>query len=398
MKNRLRLHLLTIILLCTCTAALSRISITNGNITASPDSFETQPPEEFYKNFGRNIVACSPGIDDMMTAYEFRKSNEGLYKKTISYDVGKENHPFIAALYFAFAKHHSIRITPDMIWLIICQSAATHINLHSSEYRNHFTKQLSKKRLTVRQDDLTSAFSETNWTAVVQKFSDTLSKYVDTSLFPLFNPSFSTTGLAQKAAFQLTLMNAVKDYYEYYVVTACGIPEIIIEGERADWVWMYDHIDQFNVLDLQWWTKEVKPVLQEFINAFDGDIDKEFWCSILKQKSSSGSPLLVNGWIKDLFPYVLDDKKKFIRNKYLGVVDTFEMPEEFNSDETRRKYYRWLSEGLKVAAFSTGLQVTPFTWDNRDKKYRMIFYSGFLGIQFRDGILEPKVGYLIGKK
>lgn len=372
------------------------IKIRHDSITVSNVNFEIVDNETFFKNYNKNVIACSPGIKNMMNYSETRKAYNGTpYSKRISYFIGKENNPLISALYFAFAKHKKITISPDMIWLTICQGVSTHINLNPDKYRSYFSKNKKKQKLNVRVDSLSWDFNDKDWITAIDLFSDSLSSFVSPELFKLFNPKFSTTGLKEKTAFQLTLMNTTKEYYEYFALTACGIPEIIIEGKREDWLWMYKNIDHLNSLDLGWWVKELKPILQSFINTFDGNINNVFWCSILKNKSASGAPLRVNGWIKNLFPYVLNDKKRFVKNEFIGINE----PELNNAKYNDKEFWEWYRSGLKIAAFSTGIQKTPFIWEYGKRKYKMIFYSGFLGISYDhgDGILVPHIGYMVGK-
>ena len=372
------------------------IRICHDSVIVSDIVFETIENESFFNSYNKNIVACSPGIKNMMTYSEIRTSKSGqVYKKQVSWFIGKENHPFVSALYFAFARHKKITISPDMIWLMICQGTSIHINLNSETYQNYFTKSLHKKRISVRVDELTTDFNDSNWVTAIELISDSLSSFIKPELFNLFNPTFSTTTSGHKAVFQLTLMNAVKEYYEYEVATACGIPEIVIEGKREDWVWMYENVEHLNSLDLQWWTAELKPILKQFINAYDNNIDQSFWCSVLKNKGDSGHPLRVSGWIKNLFPYILNDKKNFVRNEYLGTIAK-DFPGHDNWDE----YTEYMNNGLKMAAFSIGIQETPFVWEMQKNGQKMMFYSGFLGITYNhsNGMLIPQVGYLIGKK
>lgn len=388
--------LLIINIVCFAIFADEQVRILDESIKVSADFFEVVDNKTFFNDFNKDIVACSPGIQNMMTYSEICKDDDGKsYNQELSWYIGKENHPFVSALYFAFANHKKITITPDMIWLLVCQGASTHINLNSKKYRHYFTKNMLKQKIGVRVDSLTLEFNDPNWLTAISLITDSLSKFLKPELFNIYNPTFITTKPEHKAAFQLTLMNAVKEYYEYNVLTACGIPEIIISGKREDWVWIYESISHFDSLDLEWWTKELKPVLKQFVNAFNGNIDKEFWCSILKDRNSSGAPLKINGWVKNLFPYVLNEDKKFVRNIFIG--DGNASP-KFSALELS-KFKEWQKRGLKIAAFSTGKQETPFVWEMLNERYKMIFYSGFLGISYNhsEGMLIPQVGYLIGK-
>lgn len=394
----MRHTLLSCSLLLVLFSSLFALTIKDSTVTLSNKKFEVVDQRDFLNSNYEDIVACSPNVTNMMTNLIHGARD---YKYNLSSHINETSHPMIVSLYSAFAHHKNITISPDMIWLLICQGVSVHINENIEEYRDFFTASREKEQITVRVDELTLKFNDKHWTKAIKLLSDSVGTKVDSSLFKLFDAEFSTTGLTEKTAFRLTLLNTVKEYYDLNVATMCGFPEIHIEGEREDWLWMIKNIDAFNVLGLEWWTKEVKPILEQFVAIYDGEIDRDFWCSILKEKSGSGIPLRINGWIKELFPYTLNAKKKFIRNPYLGVT----IPENPYSKETEYgQYYTYMRktkhQGLKVSAFANGLQETPFTWHYNKKKKKMLFYSGFIGSSYdhETGMVTPVLGYLIGKK
>jgi hypothetical protein len=62
-------------------------------------------------------------------------------------------HPVIAALHRAFTQHRPLCLSPDMVWLLLCQGAAHHINLHAEELRDRFVGHQGRARIVVRRDD-----------------------------------------------------------------------------------------------------------------------------------------------------------------------------------------------------------------------------------------------------
>ena len=40
---------------------------------------------------------------------------------------GVDCHPLVTALHLAYAEHRPVRLSPDMIWLLICQGVAQHV-------------------------------------------------------------------------------------------------------------------------------------------------------------------------------------------------------------------------------------------------------------------------------
>jgi len=56
-------------------------------------------------------------------------------------------HPFIYALHMGFRDHRPVVISPDMVWLMICQGFATHVDQHAEELRDKFVEHQGKLRL-----------------------------------------------------------------------------------------------------------------------------------------------------------------------------------------------------------------------------------------------------------
>ncbi|MFT6486429.1 MAG: hypothetical protein ACJAWN_003167, partial [Neolewinella sp.] len=58
-------------------------------------------------------------------------------------------HPFMEAMHTAYAKHYGMTISPDMIWLLISQGFALHINQNAEQLRGKFVDFDGKKKLHV---------------------------------------------------------------------------------------------------------------------------------------------------------------------------------------------------------------------------------------------------------
>lgn len=74
--------------------------------------------------------------------------------------VKTEIHPFVASLYIAYSDHRPISISPDMIWLLICQGFSAHVNNNVKELRNKFVTFSDKKKLIVQTQDISLDFNE----------------------------------------------------------------------------------------------------------------------------------------------------------------------------------------------------------------------------------------------
>ena len=76
---------------------------------------------------------------------------------------------------------------------------------------------------------------------VLPKFSQAISENMNnTDAYDTLVGEFSTTTPTSQAVSEIVLMAAMKNFFEYTLMTACGIPKIRLEGTRGDWVSLRD--------------------------------------------------------------------------------------------------------------------------------------------------------------
>src|SRR5207253_8035086 len=94
---------------------------------------------------------------------------------------------------------------------------------------------------------------------------------------------------------QIAVMASVQNYFEFTVMTACGIGKIKLLGTREDWVKLKHMlprgIDEF----LDWWSLHLELIIDQCLQAFDKKADLDFFKSIIKYHDGSGSTY-INGW------------------------------------------------------------------------------------------------------
>jgi len=61
-----------------------------------------------------------------------------------------------------------------------------------------------------------------------------------------------------------------------------------------------------SIYGLEWWTKNLDEVLEKFIQAYKGEVDKDFWKFIYKyyHGGASGGAPTVDGWFLMFIPYI----------------------------------------------------------------------------------------------
>ena len=284
-------------------------------------------------------------------------------------------HPFIAALHLAFNDHRPLSLSPDMIWLLIAQGLAAHINCYAEELRSHFVKHQGKVNIVVRCDDFVKGNSTNDWSKVFTEFSTSIRQHIGETNHNLLVPTFSTTGVVEKAATEIVLLDAVQSYFECEVDTLCGIPQIQLEGNIADWQHLLERTKQIDRYQLEWCVDALIPILEQFVLAVQGNPDRDFWRSIYKYEDSSGG-ITITGWITEFFPYLQAER-------YVSAEVSFQQ--------------RYQNEDIHISSFPSGLAKAPFLWNYFKTDYKMEFLGGFVGVK-QDRLslfLRPEIGWVV---
>lgn len=292
-------------------------------------------------------------------------------------------HTFFQAAELAYVDHRPLALSPDMFWLLVTQGFANHVNLHSEEMRHYFVEHEGKKIINIQRDDFVKGSQGNPWEEVFPCFSEKICEYIGDENHSNIVVEFSTTGNVEKAANELILMESMKSYFEYSFSTACGIPEIILEGELQDWEKLRDCTEKLGrTYELQWWIDFVHPILDRIVRNVEGKDDPELWKNFYKRSGGSGGPY-INGWITSLVPYI----KNYRSNGIVNIKNTFYDWED-----------EWRLGRLKNDNLPIGLCQTPFTWNYFAEIFDMEFVAGFIGTTQNGFVLRPKIGWAIKQK
>jgi hypothetical protein len=333
-----------------------------------------------YNDIYKNLILR----DLYLEKYQLKRSNIDFKYNIVARSKAPDSlvsfgyHSFFNGMYQAYAQHRPYVLSPDMIWLLISQGFAQHVNAHSDELRNQFVNFDGKLTLLVNNNKILLDDPKSPWEEVFPEFSKQISEYTGKDLMKALTCDFTTTTPVSKVASEITIMEAMKPYFEYVVIRmVCGIPEIKLEGTTADWQKVLDKARYLRKYKLDWWIDEIEPLLEKFVSASKGDYEKDFWCNIFKVHSVKvyGAPDKVDGWIVKFFPYDKTGKRNDLKELNLGD----NLPSEIVKVDL--KYIEIDGAGN---ATTTPLEL----------------WAGFVGLQQNPGTfaLKPEIGWMIKKK
>ena len=249
-------------------------------------------------------------------------ARENNVKNPIAYSFKNDNLCYLGQDIFfkfmveAYADHRPIALSPDIIWNLIAQGFCQHINNNPEALRDRIVyHERGKIELSVMtKEELHSP--NVKWDELLNTFDNMIAESTKDNLADVMRADFSTTDKTARIVSQMTLMSSVKAFFDYSVIYfSCGIPNITIEGTTDDWEKVLNKTQQLRKYDLDWWVDDLVPILNEFINASKGNINKVFWQNIVKKNRpekfvgggcSWDRPTELDGWFLKFMPY---DKK-----------------------------------------------------------------------------------------
>lgn len=224
----------------------------------------------------------------------------------------------------AYAHHRPVVLTPDAVWILICQGFANHINFNSNQFREMLVNLEGKEQLAL---NLETTPQVTNWYNAVESFYSMLTQTIKGDLASTMMCDYSTSSKVEKLVSQAILMESVKSYYDFIVIySICGIPSITLEGTTDDWIRVREKTARLEQYELKWWTDRLLPILDEFVNASKGKADIDFWKQMIHvtEPQQCGDPRIIDGWITTFYPY---DRQG---NRFNGksITDSDQLPSE----------------------------------------------------------------------
>ena len=287
-----------------------------------PDGLALKPPTEFFRSVEDPRAFLQNALPLLV-----RASHDSHEEKQDGLEDGLEliaasglpqknvisllcNNALMQAAQFAFVHDTALRLNPQDIWVALSQGFAVHVEQNAEKLRGLFVSHKGKKIVTVTtKPGLAGAAL---WSAALQRFPEKLNKHLDPTARGILDLPFSTANECDAVVNAVILMNTFQPYFAYGVASGCGFPYIRLLGTVADWQSIRDQAELFRPYGLDWWLKELLPVLDMFVAAAKGNggDDGAFWNSLVNKSGSSGwygGP--ATGWVQVFFPYMANGER-----------------------------------------------------------------------------------------
>ncbi|KAF9478774.1 hypothetical protein BDN70DRAFT_835495 [Pholiota conissans] len=203
-----------------------------------------------------------------------------------------QQHGLVGTVLLAYHEHHHLVLRPDDIWIAIIAQFSFYVNAHAEDLRSHFVAHEGKKTLLVEVDHC-------DFEEVAERMSETIHEnVVDGDLARWILPNFTTTTMHDTIVSAALMMALLKSYFVYEAMETCGIPSITLEGTKDDWTKILQRIDKLEGFghEPSAWAALLRPILTQFVRAFDGKENIEFWKRIVDFHPICGGPF-ISGWI-----------------------------------------------------------------------------------------------------
>ncbi|WP_316750791.1 DUF4419 domain-containing protein [Pedobacter gandavensis] len=322
-------------------------------------------------------------------------------------------HPVMVGYLQSYQNHYPVTISPDIAWLLICQGFANHVNSDPEKIRKRLVKFKGKKTLIVQRNiEGLKSLSDFPWDSVFPEFTAQISDFTGKELIGNLSADFTTTTATSLVASQITIMESMKEFFNYKVVMmGCGISEVTVEGSVKDWEKILTRLDYLAKYDLKWWTSELKPVIQKIIDTKKGNLDKQFWMNMVKYHTAGayGSYDGIDGWLLKFYPYHKVSPSSAPADYFAkhGVVQPNLNVTEININppgalSLGRSDFK---EIKSINVLPRELAIVPFIFEIKDntgtiqKTLKMEFWAGFMGIKQDKTTfnVKPEIGWAVNQ-
>ncbi|KAF0712611.1 Aste57867_4747 [Aphanomyces stellatus] len=225
-----------------------------------------------FHNFLCSVTAFKEYKDDKCTEV-LQESPPSNHEDT----VGNKN-GFVLGVLRAYSSHHNLVLRPDDVWLAIMVQFGLYVHGHADTLLATLVKhKYGQKTLQVKTN---GTLRTVEYGHLLKQFVGLMEEHlVDPSLGDWILPAFTTTTDHDRIVGSVVMMASLKAYFKYNILLLCGIPEVTLLGSVRDWESVRARIDGLLPFgrEMKMWVDLLVPVLDQFVAAANGNVDRNFW-------------------------------------------------------------------------------------------------------------------------
>jgi hypothetical protein len=272
---------------------------------------------------------------------------------------------------------------------------------HSEELRAAYVTFEGQLTLRVRRDSFVLDGADNDWDGVVRELVDQIQQHVVSDTIPMLEANFSTTGPVEIVAQRASVMAAVQAFFKYEVLTMCGFPRVVLEGNPGDWAQLRTKVLrllQSGKIRADFgaqWLAALEPVLNQLARSAAEPNSAglaEFWNQMVRIGGigGSGGYHYLDGWVNVFLPYWGSESPNMpavpnpycFRNgskSYIDDDDRFSVNSMWDEEENGTGPIP-----LELELMPDGRSVAPVQWTYFGEPHELAFVSGFLGFSAAD--------------
>jgi hypothetical protein len=243
-------------------------------------------------------------------------------------DRGDTAHGLVNALLHSYNAHVPYHAYPHHLLMHLNMCVATHVSENSEKLRSTMVTHEGKETLTVKVRAPPGVPTVALWESMLAQFEGLIAERTKTPLTTHMNTRFTTSSSVSAAANRIATMAAMKNYFGYRFMLCCGVPSVVVHGEKKDWDTLRACYAAMKAIlpSFSWWWSRMDRIVEAFCRMSDlcsgthtadgkeEDLEglRRFWSTVAASESyGSGSQEKLSGWISDLLPYSEDGRARW---------------------------------------------------------------------------------------
>ncbi len=260
-----------------------------------------QPASYRYKRDMKFVhnATISPGSLSERARETTRNENETFLRSSLPNNAIEYHKNYLEYLVGAWSQHHSIVISPDIVWFAILNEIAKGVVEMPDQHRPLFTRSPDKITIAVPVGVVDEPLPVD---LIVSELIGLVP--IDATLFI---PKFSTTTEMAQLTHLASFAETCSPYYSY-MTFMCGFRRIRMDGTADDYdlamgraIAIYNEFDRIGSPLATWMSGNMLPWLSNIADAYHKKDAKYFENMLSVERCGSGGEIEVDGWWSKIY-------------------------------------------------------------------------------------------------